>query len=185
MTLLIVGLIVFFGIHAVPWSASGRERLVQTFGLNFYRALFGVASLAALGLIVMGYADAEKTFLWTAPSFARPLAHTIVPMAFVLMAAGFTGANLNRWTAHPIPSAIGLWAAVHLLNNGDVPSVLLFGGFLTYAILLACSQSRRGVAKRLIGRQPIWRDIAAIAIGLAASILMFRYHATLIGVDIM
>ncbi len=184
MTILILGLIFFFAIHAIPYAPGLRARLVETMGMAVYQSLFGAASLAAVAVVAIGYADAPRTHLWDAPNFARPLAHTFVPIALIVIAAAYTGSNLNRATAHPVAWGIGLWAAVHVLNNGDLPSLVMFGGLVLYALMIAASERRRGKV-RLAERRPYWRDLLAILIGAVAGALIMRFHETLFGVAVV
>lgn len=184
MTTLVLGLIFFFAVHVIPYAPGLRARLVGVMGMAVYQALFGVASLAAVAVVAFGYIEAPRTHLWDAPAFARPMAHTFVPIALIVIAAAYTESNLNRATRHPVAWGIGLWAAVHMLNNGDLPSLVLFGGFVLYALMIAASERRRGKT-RMAGRQPYWRDLLAILIGAVAAALIMRFHETLFGVAVV
>lgn len=184
MVYLVAGLIVFFAAHAVPSAAGFRAALVKTMGLWGYRAAFTLVSGAGLAAMVFGYANADKEMLWAPMTFARHLAYSAVPLALCLIAAAYTGSNIKRRIVHPMPWGIAIWATVHLLNNGDLPSVLLFGSFLLYAVLEMLSANRRG-ATRMTARVPAWRDGLALVIGLGAAGLIAHFHGTLFGVSIM
>lgn len=184
MALLVAGLIVFFGVHAVPSAVRFRAALVKAMGPLGYRAAFALVAGAGLALMIFGYAGADKDMLWPPTVFARHLSFTAVPLALCLIAAAYTGSNIKRRTAHPMLWGVIIWAIVHLLNNGDLPSVLLFGGFLLFAVLGILSANRRGVT-RLINRVPAWRDGLALVLGLGAAGLIAHFHGTLFGVSIM
>lgn len=184
MTYLIAGLVVFFGAHVFPWFRARRDAAIARLGKGRYRGLFALVSAIGLGLIVYGYGTADRTFLWAAPEGARALAYITVPIALCLTAAAELGSNIKRFTAHPMLWGVGIWAAVHLLNNGDVGSLLLFGAFLVYAPLAMVSANRRGTAP-VNEKRPMWRDAAAVVIGLVAAGAIAHFHAFLFGVPVI
>lgn len=184
MTFLIAGLIVFFGIHVFPWFPAHREAAITKLGKQGYRGLFALVAGVGLGLIIYGYGSADRTFLWAAPEGARHLAYAVVPVALCLAIAAEIRSNIKRLTPHPMLWSVVLWAAVHLLNNGDVESLLLFGGFLTYSLLAMHSANRRG-AQKMQQKQPLWRDIVALSGGIAATGAIAHFHETLFGVPIL
>lgn len=184
MTYLIAGLIVFFGVHVFPWFDARRTAVIGTLGARRYKGLFALLSAIALGLIIFGYGTAERTYLWTPAEGARHLAYMIVPVALCLTVAAEVGSNIKRLTAHPMLWGVVLWASVHLLNNGDVESLLLFGGFLTYSLLAMLSANRRGAAPS-VEKRPIWRDLIAVVAGLAAAGAIAHFHETLFGVAVI
>lgn len=183
MTYLIAGLIVFFGVHVFPWFDARRAAVIGTLSARRYKGLFALLSAIGLGLIIFGYGTAERTYLWTPAEGARHLAYMIVPVALCLTVAAEVGSNIKRLTAHPMLWGVVLWASVHLLNNGDVESLLLFGGFLTYSLLAMLSANRRG-AQKMQKKQPLWRDVVTLAGGIAATGAIAHFHETLFGVSI-
>lgn len=183
MTLLILGLIVFFAIHLVPTAPALEARAVDRVGANGWRGLFSLIATAGLFLIVAGMARAPYIVLWPASPLARGLALIAVPVAFVLLAAAYLPSNVKRVTPHPMLWAVTLWACAHLLANGDVAGVLLFGSFLVYALIDRWSSNRRGAAVAR-GRQPLWADALALVAGLIGAVLVAHYHASLFGVAV-
>ena len=101
----------------------------------------------------------------------------------ILLAAAFIPGNLKRFTAHPMLWAVTLWALVHLLANGDLAGLLLFGGFGLYALYAIGSQNRRG-ARPAQTRRAIAGDIGAVVAGLIAYALLLKFHASLFGVAV-
>jgi uncharacterized membrane protein len=184
MIILIAGLVVFFGIHVFPWFPDRRDAAIAKLGRKGYRGLFALVSAAGLGLIIYGYGTADRTFLWAAPAGARELAYILIPIALCLTVAAEIGSNIKRLTPHPMLWSVGIWAAVHLLNNGDVESLLLFGAFLVYSALAMVSANRRGAA-RITEKRPVWRDAAAVIIGLVAAGAVAHFHQTLFGVPVL
>jgi len=181
---LITGLATFFLVHAFPWFPAWRNAAKAKLGTAIYITIFVLLSLSSLALIIYGYATADRTFLWAAPEAGRMLAYTTVPVALTLVIAAYTGSNIRRFTAHPVSWGIGLWAAVHLLNNGDLPSLLMFGVFLVYATAAAIAENRRGVS-RATASAPLWRDALALVIGIGAAGLIAHFHQTLFGVAVL
>ena len=185
MSMLIAGLVLFLGIHLVPMSPPLRRNLVSQFGENGYKALFSVVSLAGLVLIVWGFARAPYEVVYAPLPWARPLTHAVMPFVFILLAAANMPGHIRRTLKHPMLIAVLAWAIVHLLNNGDVRSILLFGSFAIYAITDLLSEIIRG--KTLIGEKPArWTmDLAAVVGGLVVFGLVFRFHGALFGVPVM
>jgi len=184
MTCLISGLVIFFAAHIFPWFPARRDAAIARFGLVGYWSVSGLVTACGFALIVYGYATAERTILWTAPEGARELAYIAVPIALCLAVAAGVGSNIKRFTAHPMLWSIAIWSAVHILNNGDVESLLLFGGFLIYAPAAMVSANMRGAAPRR-DKVPLWRDALALVIGIGAAGLIAHFHQTLFGVAVL
>lgn len=184
MTFLISGLVIFFGVHIFPWFTTRRETAIARLGANGYKATFALTAGIGLGLIIYGYASADRTFLWAAPDGARTLAYILVPLAILLVISAELKSNIKRITAHPMLWGVGIWAALHLLNNGDVESLLLFGSFLIYAPAAMISANLRGARPRK-EITPLWRDAATVMIGLVLTGLIAHFHQTLFGVPIV
>lgn len=184
MTYLIAGLVIFFAVHIFPWFPSRRDAAVAKLGMKGYRGLFALGSAAGLVLIIYGFATADRTFLWAPPDGARTLAYIAVPAALCLAVAAEVGSNVKRVTAHPMLWSIVIWSAVHLLNNGDVESLLLFGGFLVYGVAAMISANRRG-AQKSAENKPLWRDALALVIGVALAGVIVHFHEFLFGVAII
>ncbi|MBO6946753.1 MAG: NnrU family protein [Rhodospirillales bacterium] len=184
MTFLIAGLIVFFGIHVFPLFPAHRDAAIAKLGIQGYRGTFALVAAIGLGLMIYGYGTAERTFLWAPPEGARHLAYAVVPIALCLAIAAEIKSNIKRLTPHPMLWGVVLWAAVHLLNNGDVESLLLFGGFLAYSLLAMISANRRG-ARPSADKRAVWRDAVAVIGGLAVAGAVAHFHATLFGVAVI
>jgi len=186
MTLLIAGLALFLGIHMLPTFASAREGLIDKWGEKKYKGLFSLVSAVGLGLIIWGFATREMVEVFEPPTWGRTLALAVMPFVFILMTAPDMGANnIKRITKHPMMLGTLLWAAVHLANNGDMGSVILFSGFLAYAILDMISATARGKVPRY-EPQPITKDIVVVVVGLVGyGVFMYWLHDWLIGVPVV
>ena len=183
MIWLITGLALFLGVHVFSSLRLARERLVARLGEGPYKGLYALLSLAGFLLIVTGMGRAPSVELWEPPEWGRHVAIWFMPFALMLFVGAYIPGNLKRFTAHPMLWAVTLWALVHLLANGDLTGLLLFGGFGAYALYAMWSQNRRG-AQPSSTRRSIAGDIAAIATGLIAYVLLLKFHASLFGVAV-
>jgi uncharacterized membrane protein len=188
MTYLILGLALFLGTHSLRIVAGGwREAQLARFGEKRWKGLISLLSALGLGLIVWGYgmARADPVVLWMPPTWARHLAALLTLPAFVLLVAAYLpGSHIKARVGHPMVAGVKLWALAHLLANGNLCDVLLFGAFLAWAVADFISARRRD---RLAGRTyPVccWtRDASVTAIGLLAWALFALWgHVWLIGV---
>lgn len=188
MLLLIAGLIVFLGVHSLrifaePWRGAQIARL----GPGAYKGIYSVASALGLVLIVVGYAQARATpiVLWNPPLWTRHLSALLVLFAFVLLVAAYVPRNhIKAAVGHPMIVAVKLWAAGHLLANGTAADVLLFGGFLCWAVFDFRAARQRDRAHGRVGtRASLGGDVATIVIGVVLwAAFAFRLHAWLFGV---
>ncbi|MCX7150426.1 MAG: NnrU family protein [Rhodocyclales bacterium] len=188
MGLLILGLIVFLGAHSARiYAGDWREAQLARYGEMRWKGVYSLLSAIGLGLIVWGYgmARAESPVLWALPLWTRHLAAALTLPAFILLVAAYLpGSHIKAAIGHPMVAGVKLWALAHLLANGKLAAVILFGGFLIWAVLDFISARRRD---RAAGRThpPLgWsRDAMVIAIGLGAWALFVLYgHVWLIGV---
>ena len=183
MIWLIAGLVLFFGVHVFTSLRQTRMRFIARIGEGAYKGLYSALSLAGFILIVIGMSQAQMAALWQPPEWGPYAARWIMPFALVLLAAAYIPGNFKRFTAHPMLWAVTLWALVHLLSNGDLAGVLLFGAFGLYALYAMWAQTRRGMQPKS-SRGPVVGDIAAVLAGLLAYVLLLKFHANLFGVAV-
>ncbi len=140
MLLLVLGLIVFFAIHFVPTSPDIRNGLVERFGAGTYKLAFSVISLLGFALIVIGYhklqlSPGKNPVLFSPPEWTRHIAYLLMLPSMIFLVAANVPSRIRTAVKHPMLLAVKLWALAHLLVNGDLGSLLLFGSFLAYASL--------------------------------------------------
>jgi uncharacterized membrane protein len=170
MLILIAGLVIFFAVHAVRMVAPGwRDRQIAV-NERRWKGLYALASLVGFVLIVWGWMAfrAEAPQVYAPPDWGRHAAELFVLLAFIALPAAYSPAvQIRRWTGgHPMLAAVILWSAGHLFANGDLASVLLFGGFLVYGIANRVAVISRGPTTT---RGAGWRgDVIAAAIGIVA-----------------
>ncbi|NBB92876.1 MAG: NnrU family protein [Gammaproteobacteria bacterium] len=189
MTLLILGLVLFLGTHSVSIiSWRGRDALVARMGEIPFKAAYGLLAIAGLVLIVIGYGQArmDPTWLWQPPAFMRHIAMLLMLFAFPALLAAYFPGRIQRTLKHPMLVAVKAWALAHLLVNGTLADLLLFGGFLAWAVVDRISFKRR--PQRATPQLPDSRANDAIVIvgGLALyAAFAFWLHPILFGVPVM
>jgi uncharacterized membrane protein len=187
MITLIAGLIIFLGVHSVsiinePW----RDRMVEKIGLWPWKGLYSALSLVGFILIVNGYEIASITtpILYYPPLWLQHLSLLLLVPVFILLIAAYMPGRIKQAVTHPMLTAVKLWALAHLLANGSLADVALFGSFLLWAVLDRISFRRR-VARPIPGA-PVSPKNDAIAIG--AGLLLYLafllwLHKLLFGVS--
>jgi uncharacterized membrane protein len=188
MTLLLLGLVLFLGTHSVRIFADDwRSRRIAGLGLNGWKGVYSVLSIAGFVLIVYGYAAArlEPVVLYVPPVWTRHLASLLTIPAFILLVAAYVpGTRIKRAVGHPMVLGVKTWALAHLLANGMLADVLLFGAFLVWAVLdYIAARKRDRAAGTVYVVGPVTRDIVAVVVGLVAwAVFAMWLHRVLIGV---
>jgi len=188
MTYLLAGLILFLGVHSLRLFADDwRTQTRNAWGPRTWRAVYSLLSLAGFGLIVWGFGLVRQApvQLWSPPTGMRHLAGLLTLLAFVLLAAAYVPGNqIKARVHHPMVAAVKLWAFAHLLSNGNVGHVLLFGTFLGWAVLVylaAKRRDRRDGTVYAVGQTGATG--VTVALGVAAWIAFTLWlHGWLIGV---
>ena len=183
MVWLIIGLVLFFGVHVFSSVRGARQKLIARIGEGPYKGLYSVISIAGFALIVAGMMKATPVELWTPPAWSRLVTIWLMPFAFISLIAAYVPGNIKRVTAHPMLWGVTLWSLLHLLSNGDLAGLLLFASFGLYSLHAMASQSARG-AKPATKRRPVIYDVITIGIGLLVYWQVLTYHGKLFGVAI-
>ncbi len=186
MLMLIVGLILFFGPHSIAVVAPGwRDRAVMHLRERSWKGAYSLLSGAGLVLIVIGFAHARHTpiVLYTSPAWLHDVTWLLMLPVFPLLLAAYLPGRIRTAMRHPMLAAIKLWATAHLLVNGTLADVLLFGSFLIWAVAVRISVKRR-VPAPVRGAPPgRYNDLIAVLLGLLLyGLFVWRLHALLIGV---
>ncbi len=188
MSLLVLGLILFLGTHSVRVFADGwRSQAVARMGANGYKAAYSLLSVAGLALIVVGYGAARETpqLLWGSPIWTRHLAALLTLLSFVLLAAAYVPGNaIKARLHHPMLLGVKVWAFAHLMANGLLADLLLFGGFLAWSVVAFAAARRRDRAAGTV--YPAGRagpTLVAVLVGTVAwAAVAFWAHGLLFGV---
>ena len=184
MTFLLSGLGLFFGVHAIPMFPSFKASLQSRFGAMRFKGIYSLIALTGFALILLGMSRAEFRPVFTPPAGSVLLANLAMPVSFCLLVAAYVPNNFRRVIRNPMLSGVLVWAVAHLLANGDLASILLFGLFGIFAVVDIISVNRRSAAETP-ARQPLFKDGLVIVIGFAAFWVVRYFHAALFGVPVM
>ncbi len=191
MSLLILGLVLFLGVHSVRIVADGwRTRMRERLGEGRWKGLYSLLSFAGLIFIVWGYglARQDPVVLWAPPVAMRHAASLLTLAAFILLVAAYVPRNAFKARLHhPMVLSVKVWALAHLLSNGNLADVLLFGGFLLWAVLDFRAARLRDRAQGTAHPSGTLAGTAmTVVLGLVAwAAFAFWGHALLIGVSPM
>ncbi len=186
MLLLVIGLVIFMGFHLLPTNVSMRNALVAKYGEQAWKGIFSLGSLIGFVLIVYGYGKVQESgknpILWDPPMWMSHLTATLMVFAMIFLVAAYVPSRIRSALKHPMLVAVKIWALAHLLVNGDLASLLLFGTFLAYAVYDRISLKRRGNLGPGPANVGIVNDIGVVVLGLALyAFFLFGGHAWLIG----
>jgi len=188
MALLILGLLLFLGVHSVAIvSPAPRARTIQRWGEGAWKGIYALVSLMGFVLICYGFVSARQTpvILYSPPAWLRDAALIVMLPVFPLLIAAYLPGRIKTAAKHPMLAAVKLWAFAHLLANGSLADVLLFGGFLVWAVADRISMKRRSAPQVLRTAPPgRWNDLMVVVLGLALYVLFIGWaHVRLFGVS--
>jgi uncharacterized membrane protein len=189
MAILILGIVLFLGIHSLPMLPRLRAGLAGRLGENGFKGLYSLVALAGFALIVWGFGRYRAegwVQLWTPPDWTRHLTIVLMWFAFIALAAmSPRPSRIKGWLRHPMLVGVKVWALAHLLANGDLGGVILFASFLAWAIFDRISVKRRGDAGAARVAAFTRADAFALIGGTLAYGLMILLHPILIGVPVI
>lgn len=191
MVYLILGLVLFIGIHSVRIGADGwRTRTIARIGEMPWKGAYSAVSLLGFVLIIWGFSQARTmpVQLWSPPLLMRHLASPLTLMAFVLLVAAYVPGNgIKARVHHPMVLAVKVWALAHLLANGNLAHVLLFGSFLVWAVFSFTAARRRDrVAAAVYAPGQMSRTVMVLVIGTAAwAVFAMWLHGLWIGIRVV
>jgi len=188
MSLLIIGLVLFLGVHSVAIVAPTlRARTIHALGEGAWKGMYALVSLAGFVLICYGFGLARQVpvILYSPPAWLRHVALILMLPVFPLIIAAYLPGRIKTAAKHPMLAAVKLWAFAHLLANGLLADVLLFGGFLAWAVVDRISFKRRSAPQLMRTAPPgPWNDVIAVVLGLGIYALLIGWvHLRLFGVS--
>jgi uncharacterized membrane protein len=184
MTLMLLGLLLFLGSHGFVRIRAPRDMLVARLGAGPYRGLFSLLALAGFVLLIVGYGQyraAGAIPVWTPPGFAAHVSALLMLPAMILLVAAYSPGAIKAAVVHPMLASVKVWAVAHLLANGDLGSILLFGLFLFWAVI---ARIKLGKADRVATAWGLGDWIALGAGTVAWAGFAFGLHRILIGVPV-
>ena len=188
MSALILGLLMFLGMHSARVLAEGwRSQVIERKGAGAWKAMYTLVSLAGFGLIIWGYGQTRMApqLLWASPPWTRHLAALLMLLALVLLVAAYVPRNgIKARVHHPMVLSVKLWALAHLLANNTLADLLLFGSFLLWSVLDFRSARQRDHVAGTVYAAGSWAGtLATLVIGAALwAVLAFWLHALAFGV---
>jgi uncharacterized membrane protein len=186
LVVLILGLILFLGPHVFVTLRPQRDAAVKQLGEGPYKGLFAALSLAGLYVTGKGfgmYDAAGPLVLWTAPAWMRHITEALMLFACIFVAAAYLRGNIKRVLKHPLLVGVKTWAVAHLLVNGDVGGIILFGSVLAWAVYDRITLKRRSDPGELsIAEGGLKNDIAAVVVGIILYLALgFVFHPLIVG----
>jgi uncharacterized membrane protein len=190
LLVMILGLVLLLGVHTLTTQRKLRGRVIEATGEGGYKIAYALASVAGLVLIVWGFAHYRATWwidVWYPPRALKHVTVALMLPAVILVVAAYIRGRIYTAVKHPMLAGVKLWAAAHLLANGDLGSIILFGSFLGWAVFDRISLKHRADA----GAPPIpvggiGNDLIAVAVGFVAYLaLAFAFHPVVIGVPVV
>jgi uncharacterized membrane protein len=187
--LMILGLALFVGVHGITTHRDLRARLIGIGGEAVYKLVYAILAFTGIGLIAYGfghYRAAGLIEIWHPPVWTKHIAAVLMLPAVILIVAAYLRGRIYTAVKHPMITGVKVWALAHLIANGDLGSIILFGSLLAWAVYDRISLKRRSDA----GGPPIpvggpKNDLIAIAVGIVAYLaLAFAFHPVVIGVPV-
>lgn len=178
MTLLLLGLVLWWASHTFPLVARPRrDAIVAQIGEGPWKGLFALVSLAAIVLMVIGYQRAAFVEVWTPPGWGVHLNNLLMLVAVFLLGASHSKGNVKRFVRHPQLLSVVVWAVAHLLVNGDVAALVLFGGTGLWAVVAIFATNARDGVWMKPAPAPAKKDLILVGITVVAFAVIAGVHA--------
>lgn len=186
--ILVLGLAVFLGTHVFVSFREARADVIARVGIYAYRGIFAAVSLAGLVLIIWGYGQYRAHDLiqvWSPPAFMRHITVGLMLFAVIFFTAAFMPSHIKARLKHPMLAGIKTWALAHLLSNGDLGSILLFGTFLAWGVYARIAAKRRGDVGSTTTPAGWTNDVIVVVLGIAIYLALgYAFHPVVIGVPV-
>ncbi|MGU3495592.1 NnrU family protein [Xanthobacteraceae bacterium A53D] len=188
MVMMLLGLVLFLGVHLITSLPDVRASFIRQLGEGPYKGVY--SGLAVTGLLLIGYGygiwrDRGPDILWDPPLAMRHVTMGLMLLASIALVATYVPSHIKARLKHPMLVGVKLWALAHLLSNGDMASVVLFGAFLAWAVYDRISVKRRHLPLPVAPRG--WGGDAGVVVGGVALyvLLAFVLHPYVVGVPVM
>lgn len=183
MEFLIVGLVLFLGVHSVRLIGM-RGPLIAMLGQGGYSIIYSLVSAVGLALIIYGHILAHPSeAVWAPPEWTRTAALVLVPLSILLIVSAYLPGHIRSTVRHPMTLGVLVWAAAHLIANGEIASLVLFGSFAAWSLVTLLGAYIRGGA---FASEGSWSaDGIAFVVALIASGLLAWFHMQLFGVAVV
>jgi uncharacterized membrane protein len=186
--ILILGLLVFLGTHVFVSFRDARANVVARVGLSVYRGVFALVSIVGLALIIWGYGlyrAHEWIQVWSPPEFMRHITIGLMLFAVIFVVAAFIPSHIKTRLKHPILAGVKTWAFAHLLSNGDLGSILVFGAFLAWAVYARVASKKRKNIESAAAPTGWTNDAIVVGVGIVVYLALgYVFHPVVIGVPV-
>lgn len=185
METLIFGLLLFIAVHMISVIPGLRAKLVARLGEGPYKGLFSLISLLGLYFIISGKSQSPLIFVWETPAWSHWASSAAMLVSVILLAAAYLPTNLRKITAHPMLWGVIVWSGAHLLSNGNLAAVTLFGGFGLFAIISIITARRQNAeAGNAISHH--WsKDATVVTLGTLIFAIIVYFHINLFGKPVL
>ena len=183
MIWLILGVLLFAGIHMLPTAPATRGRVAERLGEQPYKGLFSLGIVGGIALMVIGWRSSVPSTLYAAPGWGATVANPLMFVALVLFVASNLPTNLKRLIRHPQLTGVATWAGAHLLANGDSRSLVLFGGIGLWAVVEMGLLNRRDGAWQRPEPLPLVAELKPLIGAAVAFAILFLVHPYIAGVS--
>jgi uncharacterized membrane protein len=188
LSILVLGLRGFLGTHGFVSFRAARTDVIARVGLPVYRGVFALVSLAGLALIIWGYAlyrAHEWIQVWSPPAFMRHITIGLMLIAAIFVVAAFIPSHIKTRLKHPLLASVKTWALAHLLSNGDLGSILLFGTFLAWGVYARIAAKRRNDVGPTVAPAGWTNDAIVVGLGIVVYLALgYVFHPAVIGVPV-
>ncbi len=188
LAILIIGLALFIANHLLVGFRDARAALILELGRPVYHTLFGIASIIEVALIVWGYAlyrETGYTQIWLPPAGLRHVTVALMLIASILIAAYAIPSHIKAWVKHPLLAATKTWALAHLLVNGDLGSIILFGALLVWAVYAFVNAKHRKDIVLPVAPAGWGNDVFVLLVGVALYLALgLLFHPYVIDADV-
>jgi uncharacterized membrane protein len=188
MTSIIIGLLIFLGVHSIRiFADEWRTARIAAMGVWTWKGIYALVSLAGFGLLVWGYGQvrAQPVELWNPPQWTHQVNTYLMLLSFVLIVAAYVpGNHIKAAMGHPMLLGTKVWALGHLLSNGQLGDVILFGAFLIWAVVnFSASRKRDRTARTQYRAGTVMGTTIVVIVGAVIWAVFARYlHLMLIGI---
>lgn len=184
MTKLVIGILLWSFMHFLPAADAGiRKSLIAKLGENPYKGIFALLMALSIYLVISGWKATVPELLYQPPAWGRHATSLLMLFAFILFFAPYPANNLKRILRHPQLTGLVCWGVGHLLANGEIRSVILFGGLVAWAVIEMLLINRRDGARTVPAPAPIRNDVLLVIAGIAVYAVFLFSHQWLFGVS--
>jgi uncharacterized membrane protein len=191
LLILILGLIVFLGAHTFVTARQARAVAMARLG-KAYWLMFALTSVVGVVLIAWGFALYRRTGwidVWYPPAFMRHITIGLMWFSVIMVLAAYLPGHIKSWAKHPMLAGVKIWAFAHLLSNGDLGSIILFGSFLAWGVYARIALKRREAAGEITNIRAVdsgWaNDAVALVLGTFIYLALgYVFHPVMIGVPV-